>query len=249
MKKETFSIIMPSYNSQKTIEKSIDSVINQSFPDFLLYIVDDNSTDETFNIIKKFQDKRIIYVKNNVNIGVAGTRNKALSLCKGKYITFLDSDDYWHPQKLEKQLSLLEDGWDVVCSNYYTFRSDNSEHNEIISYRISPQIIMYDMMLKSNFIGNLTGTYNAEKLGKSLQKKIGHEDYLMWLTIMKKSQKAYCIQEPLAYYRISGNSVSSNKFKTILWQWIIYRKELRLPLIQSMYNVIFYIIKALQKRK
>ncbi|MDE9453837.1 glycosyltransferase [Xenorhabdus bovienii] len=237
---------MPAYNAQKTIDKSINSIINQTYPNFLLYIIDDNSSDKTYDIIRKYNDNRIIYIKNNINLGVAESRNKALSLCKSKYITFLDSDDYWHSQKLEKQVNLLENGWDVVCSNYNTFDSDD---DKIISYRRSPQIITYEMMLKSNFIGNLTGAYNAEKLGKQFQKKIGHEDYLMWLKILNKTKSAYCIQEPLGYYRISKNSISSNKFKAILWQWLIYRKELHLSLFSSIYNFSFYIITALYKRK
>lgn len=126
----------------------------------------------------------------------------------------------WIKNKLSLQMEKLEDGWDLVCSNFITF----SNEKEYINARISPEIITYDMMLKSNFIGNLTGIYNREKLGIFNQVNEGHEDYIMWLDIISVTNRAYCIQECLAKYRVNEHSLSSNKIKAIAWQWNIYRK-------------------------
>lgn len=237
---------MPAYNAEKYISDSIDSVLNQSIQNFELIIIDDNSQDNTTNIINKYNDPRIVLIINSNNLGVSETRNIGISAANGKYIAFLDSDDIWLPHKLSLQIMCLNDGWDVVSSNYIAFES-NADNK--ITERKSPSIISYSDMLKSNFIGNLTGIYNVQKIGKIYQKKSGHEDYIMWLEIIKKSKKAYCIQEPLAKYRLHNSSLSSNKMKAIKWQWSIYRNELKLSLPKYIYYFSHYIINALKKRR
>ncbi|EJD6040373.1 glycosyltransferase [Morganella morganii] len=237
---------MPAYNAEEYISDSIDSVLNQSIKNFELIIIDDNSQDNTTNIINKYNDPRIVLIINSNNLGVSETRNIGISAASGKYIAFLDSDDIWLPHKLSLQIMCLNDGWDVVSSNYIAFES-NADNK--ITERKSPNIISYYDMLKSNFIGNLTGIYNVQKIGKIYQKKLGHEDYIMWLEIIKKSKKAYCIQESLAKYRLHNSSLSSNKVKAIKWQWSIYRNELKLSLPKSIYYFSHYIINALKKRR
>ncbi|WP_354637538.1 glycosyltransferase family 2 protein [Morganella morganii] len=246
MKTPLISVIMPAYNAEKYISDSIDSVLNQSIQNFELIIIDDNSQDNTTNIINKYNDPRIVLIINSNNLGVSETRNIGISAANGKYIAFLDSDDIWLPHKLSLQIMCLNDGWDVVSSNYIAFES-NADNK--ITERKSPSIISYSDMLKSNFIGNLTGIYNVQKIGKIYQKKSGHEDYIMWLEIIKKSKKAYCIQESLAKYRLHNSSLSSNKVKAIKWQWSIYRNELKLSLPKSIYYFSHYIINALKKRR
>ncbi|MFB1421494.1 glycosyltransferase family 2 protein [Citrobacter freundii] len=244
MRNEVVSIVMPAYNAEKYIKESINSVMAQDFQNWRLYIVDDASSDNTVDIINGFCDKRITLIYNEKNLGVARSRNRALNMCAGKYITFLDSDDIWCKDKLSKQLEILEQGWAVVCANYTTFRNEN----EIIRMRCSPEIITYSMMLKSNFIGNLTGIYNKEVLGVVYQEPYGHEDYIMWLKILSVTKKAYCIQQPLAKYRLSAASLSSNKLNAILWQWNIYRKHLRLSSVKSAYFFLFYLFYSIKKR-
>ncbi|MCU6210685.1 glycosyltransferase family 2 protein [Morganella morganii] len=246
MENNLISIIMPAFNAEDTIYQSINSALNQTFEDFHLYIINDASTDNTDNIIRGFSDPRITYIKNNVNQGVAACRNIGIKKANSKYISFLDSDDIWLPQKLEQQLKHLNIEYDIVCSNYSIFHSDTNVINKVTKF---PSVINYSMMLKSNFIGNLTGIYNSEKLGKEYQKNKGHEDYIMWLNLLKRSGKAYCIQEPLAKYRISNQSLSGNKLKAIKWQWSIYRNELKLSLPKSIYYFSHYIINALKKRR
>ncbi|VEB76585.1 Chondroitin polymerase [Providencia rustigianii] len=245
MENNLVSIIMPAYNAENTITESIESIINQSYQDWELIITDDCSTDNTLLIIKHYEsiEKRIKVIKNSINLGVAESRNLSISISKGKFICFLDSDDIWFPNKIEKQISILNSGWNAVCSNYETFNAEG-----IINIRFSPEIITYNDMLRSCFIGNLTGIYNAHNVGKIYQKKIGAEDYLMWLSVLKITKNAYCVQEPLAKYRIRDTSLSSNKVRSIKWQWNIYRKELKLNFTQSVYYLCCYIYHALKKR-
>ncbi|EML1937541.1 glycosyltransferase family 2 protein [Providencia stuartii] len=235
---------MPVFNSEKTVSESIASVLNQTYADFKLYIINDSSTDLSKDIILSFKDTRIVYLETEKNSGVAHSRNLGIKICTGKYISFLDSDDLWLPNKLALQLTKLKAGYNVVCSNYYTFSNETD-----IKLRNSPTIIKYSSMLKSNFIGNLTGTYNVSKIGKVFQKKVGHEDYVMWLEILQKAGEAFCIQDPLAKYRISNASLSSNKFKAIKWQWSIYRNDLKLSPTKSLYYFSHYLLNALKKRR
>jgi glycosyltransferase involved in cell wall biosynthesis len=244
--REIISIIMPAYNAEETITESINSILRQTFTEFKLYIINDNSSDSTKKIIQKIKDPRIVYLENENNSGVSESRNKGIRCCQGTFIAFLDSDDIWENKKLELQYEKLLNGWDVVCSAYKTF---TDQINDIKGVRIPPQIITCDDMFKSNFVGNLTGIYNAEKFGKIYQKKIGHEDYVMWLEIIKRAGKAFCIQEPLAFYRISSNSLSGNKIKAAHWQWIIYRDIQKLSFVKSVYYFGFYIAYAILKRR
>lgn len=246
MKNELVSIIMPAFNSAETLSASVESVIAQSMSDWILYIIDDASTDSTSEIIRKYtvEEHRVIYIRMPYNSGVAAARNVGISAAKGKYIAFLDSDDIWLPHKLKCQVDILESGFNVVCSNYKTFVNDIT--NEIATRRFS-ETFGYKHMLQGNKIGNLTGMYNQRKINKVFQKNTGHEDYVMWLDIVKQTKMVYCIQEPLAYYRLSGKSLSANKLKTSLWQWKIYREYLRLGFFTSIYYWFCYAFNALHR--
>ncbi|WP_244560425.1 glycosyltransferase family 2 protein, partial [Escherichia coli] len=201
MNKETVSIIMPVYNGAKTIISSVESIIHQSYQDFVLYIIDDCSTDDTFSLINSRykNNQKIRILRNKTNLGVAESRNYGIEMATGKYISFCDADDLWHEKKLERQIEVLNNECvDVVCSNYYVI--DNKRN--IVGEVNAPHVINYRKMLMKNYIGNLTGIYNANKLGKFYQKKIGHEDYLMWLEIINKTNGAICIQD-LSFINLS----------------------------------------------
>lgn len=236
---------MPAYNAEKYIEESICSILDQTYSCFELLIVDDHSTDATLDIIKKYanNDSRIKIFKNTSNLGVAESRNKAIESAIYKYICFLDSDDMWEPQKLEEYKNAFQQGATVLYS-YYTRFSNEKKLNEVKC----PLTIDYSELLKGNCIGNLTGAYNSEILGKIYQKKIHHEDYLMWLEIVKKAGEAKCIPKSLARYRVESGSLSSNKIKSILWTWNIYKNELNYSYIYSIYLLLSSIKKALFKR-
>lgn len=243
--KENISIVMPAYNAGKFIRESINSVLAQTYNDWRLYIVDDASTDETSAIIKQIKDDRVEYTLLERNAGVANARNIAIEKAQGKYIAFLDSDDLWEKDKLERQVGLLAHGYDVVCGNYSTFLADS---NHAISVRTSPIEFNYYDMLSCNRIGNLTGIYNRNSLGKFYQENCGHEDYLMWLSVMKTAKKAACVQDVIARYRLSESSLSGNKLVAAKWQWHIYRNKMLLSLPDSLYYWLRYASIALRRK-
>lgn len=241
----SFSVIMPVYNAEKTLRQAVQSVLNQSLPDFELIAVNDASTDTSLAILEEYaaKDNRIKVYSFEKNAGVAVARNKAIEQAQYRYICFLDSDDLWLPQKLQQQHLAFEQGKAVLFSSYIRFDEKGKENTVM-----APLSVSYQQLLFGNCIGNLTGAYDAEKLGKFFQKNIGHEDYLMWLQIVQKAGKAYGIAEPLARYRVAEGSLSANKIKAAQWMWAIYRKELGLGVCKSSYLFCFYIKNALQKR-
>lgn len=239
---ETVSIIMPAYNAGAFIVSSINSVLAQTYEDWKLYVIDDASIDNTESLVLSFNDSRICYIRQVSNQGVSIARNVGISAAQGRYIAFLDSDDQWTENKLKSQLFMLENGYDVVCSNYSTF---SNSIDSTISTRTFPSEFTYSDMLTGNKIGNLTGVYNQERIGKVFQRQVGHEDYIMWLDVMSRTSKCFCVQDNLAYYRVSEKSLSGNKFKASLWQWNIYRKHLGLGVFKSAYYWHCYVLNAL----
>lgn len=245
------SIIMPAYNAENLIEDSINSILSQTYRNFELIVIDDCSKDQTVRIVEQFilKDSRIKIIKNIKNKGVAETRNVGLDQAKGEYVAFLDSDDKWDNNKLEKQLKILKESndVDVVYGSYYRFNSDGVKNVVKV-----PNLLDKKELLKGNPIGNLTAIYNFKKYPEIRQKKIGHEDYLFWLEIFNSSPdvKGIGIQEPIAYYRVAedGKNLSGNKLKAARWTWGIYRKHLKLNLMSSLFYFSIYIFRAVMKR-
>jgi glycosyltransferase involved in cell wall biosynthesis len=211
--KVAFSVIMPAYNAAGTILDAVNSVLKQTFHDYEIIIVEDASKDNTREVIEELVCKNNNCIKAiflDENKGVAEARNEAIRIARGKYLTFLDSDDLWLENKLEEQLRILGNGADIVFSSYYRLLPNGRRKKVTV-----PKMVTYKQMLGCNFIGNLTGAYNCHNLGKIYQKSIGHEDYLMWLELLKIASKATGIQEPLAIYRVGALSLSSNKLKAV----------------------------------
>ncbi|MEH6388839.1 MAG: glycosyltransferase family 2 protein [Pseudomonas profundi] len=243
VKSIVFSVVMPVYNGSETLEESVSSVLNQTFDDFELIIVNDCSTDGTSDIVARLasRDGRIVNIKLSENEGVAHARNRAIELAVGRYICFLDADDTWLPEKLEKQLEAFSGGALVVCSSYFRFRAEGGAESLVAV----PAYFSYRQMLSGNMIGNLTGAYDSWKLGKFYQKKIGHEDYLMWLRVMAEARRAVGIAEPLARYRVGAGSLSGSKIRAAAWTWHIFRKELNLSIYAAVRCFVVYSINAL----
>ncbi|MDA8496161.1 glycosyltransferase family 2 protein [Kluyvera georgiana] len=242
---ESVSIVMPTFNAALYISDSIHSILAQEYTDWHLYIIDDASTDNTKKIVSEFSDPRITYLYQPINNGVAKTRNIGIAIAQGRFIAFLDSDDIWEVDKLSRQVTLLEQGYDIVCSDYMVFANEPSN---IIDVRHCPLEFGYSRMLRGNCIGNLTGIYNQERLGKCFQQDCGHEDYLMWLELLCRTERARCIQHPLARYRVKDNSLSSNKIKAATWQWHIYRSRLQMNLLKSSFYWCHYVMSALIRK-
>lgn len=241
------SIIMPAYNAEHTIVRSINSILVQKYKHFELLIIDDKSTDKTLDLCANYQkkDKRIkIYTNNNVK-GVSGARNTGIYHAKGSYIAFLDSDDAWHPDKLYFQIKLMDHtGYHVSHTDYY--RCDAS--GTITQTVKSKRLVSFKDMLNFNHIGNLTGIYNVENIERVYQSNIGHEDYDMWLKILKYNN-SICVNKPLAYYTVSTDSVSSNKIRSAKWHYDIMSKYFKKSqFIKKIFCFYKYIKFNLSKR-
>jgi len=242
------SIITPSYNSEKYISETIASVLAQTYKNWEMIIVDDVSTDDSLQIIEQYvqKDSRIKLIRSKGNVGPSGARNRAIKEANGNYIAFLDSDDVWFPEKLEKQINFLTENSLVVTYSAYETMDKNSKY---INTRNIQTTITYNDMLKSNQIGNLTGIYDIDYFGKVYMKEYGHEDYILWLEILKQIKSTRGITEPLAKYRILSTSISSNKLKVLKWQWKIYRDIEHLSVMKSLYYFMHYIYFGLKKYK
>lgn len=243
------SVIMPNYNSEKYVEATVKSVLAQTYKKWELIFVDDCSTDKSLEIVKSFDDERIKVFQNEKNSGAAVTRNSAIEKAKGSWISFLDSDDIWLPEKLEKQISFMYDN-DIAFS--YTDYDVLNENNERISTFIPRlDVCSYNDILKHNHIGCLTAIYDSGKLGKVYMpvEAVKREDVACWLKILKTGKKAYCLHECLAQYKVHSNSVSSNKFKMMKYQWRVYRKVEKINLIKSIYYLACWAIKGILKYK
>lgn len=241
---------MPAYNAVGTISIAIDSIISQTYRNWELLIIDDCSIDRTCDVIQQYliRESRIKLIKIHQNHGVANARNVGLNNVKGDYVAFLDSDDYWHPNKLEKQILYFNQyGVDLVFSEYYRF----NESGIIKKIFIPKKTIQFKDLLKGNCIGNLTGIYDFKKHGEIRQKKVGAEDYLFWLEVFSKpGVKGVGVPEPLAYYRVSenGDSLSANKFRAGKWTWEIYFSHLNLSFFKSLFYFMLYVYRAFKNR-
>ena len=249
MEKEKVSIIVPMYNAEKFIGKTIESVLSQTYENWEMLIMNDVSTDNSLAVVNEYakKDDRIKVLNTEKNMGVVKGRNHLIDLANGKFIAFLDADDYWHNQKLEKQIQFMkEKNAGISCTEYTRVKENGEKINEVV---IKPEI-SYTDMLKNNYLGCLTVMYDVEKVGKRYFKELEkNEDYVLWLEIVKDVKTIFGLKENLAYYRVLDNSRSSNKVKTAKVRWEIYQKVEKLPFLKSVYYFLHYAIRAVLKSK
>lgn len=209
MIKGLVSVIMPSWNTGRFIAESIQSVIAQTYTNWELLIVDDCSSDNTDEVIANFHDKRIFYFKNEKNVGAALSRNRALREARGEWIAFLDSDDLWEPQKLEKQLIFMNQNGYVF--SYHNYEKIDEKDRPLHIHVSGPDIVTKQDMYHYGYPGCLTFMYSAEALGLIQIKDIKkNNDYAILLKLCKKAD-CYLLKENLAKYRIRKKSISHDK--------------------------------------
>lgn len=241
------SIITPIYNCEQFLQETIKSVLEQTYTKWELILIDDCSTDNSLSIAEEAakKDNRIRVIRLDQNSGPAIARNTGIEKAKSKYIAFLDSDDMWLPNKLEKQISFMEENQIPFTYTAYEKIDEDGSLRGIISV---PEKVTYKELLNTNVIGCLTAIYNTEQLGKVYMPNIRkRQDYGLWLKILKKGIIAYGINEPLARYRVRRDSVSSNKLKAAQYQWKIYRQVEKLGYIRSIYHFISYAYHGYKK--
>lgn len=207
------SVIMPSWNTSNFIAESIQSVIDQTYENWELIIVDDCSTDNTDDVVAKFTDKRIRYFKNEKNSGAALSRNRALREARGEWIAFLDSDDLWNPDKLEHQINFMNEHGYTLSYTEYEKIDEGSKPLQI--YVSGPETVNKHKMYNYDYIGQLTMMYSAKKFGLIQIKDIKkNNDYAIRLQLYKKPDTcAYLLKENLAQYRVRKLSISHDKFR------------------------------------
>ena len=242
------SIIMPAYNAEKTIAGSIDSVLGQSYSSWELLVIDDGSTDSTAAIVKKAasMDARVTLVQNSRNLGVSASRNRGVARASGGWVAFLDSDDQWRPSKLEKQVAAIREKGDVGL--VYTGSSFLNSAGQESSYTLKvPESVSYHGLLKQNIIPCSSVLAKKELLQKyPMGRDDMHEDYAVWLQILKGGHCAYGVNEPLLLYRLSENSKSANKRKAAAMTYKVYQ-FLGLGRLQSLYYFSCYAWRNMKK--
>lgn len=220
---ELVSVVMPSYNTGKFIEETIRSVLAQTYSDWELLIIDDCSTDNTDEIVSGFlSDPRIRYFKNEKNSGAAVSRNRALREAQGKWIAFLDSDDLWEPEKLERQIRFMcENGCHFSYTNYIEINEKGVANGRSVT---GPKRITKHGMYDYCWPGCLTVMYDAEAIGLIQIEDIKkNNDYAMWLKVCRKAD-CYLLDETLARYRKRSGSISNHGCWTLIkWHYKLYR--------------------------
>ena len=240
---ELVSIITPVYNSEKYISDTINSVLAQTYTNWEMLIADDCSSDNSAEIINRYTDSRIKYIKLESNSGAAIARNKALEKAKGNYIAFLDSDDAWKPEKLEKQLKfMMEKDVGFSFAGYEIIRD---KKNKIIEV---PDTLNYNQFMKNTIIGTLTVMLSRKHVGdvRIVDVKKDH-DSMTWAKLLRQGNIAYGLNESLAYYRKVEGSISNNKIKAAKNHWNNLRQIEKLSLPKAMYFYFFYVINAIKK--
>lgn len=248
MKDGLVSIITPTYNCGKFIAETIDTVLAQTYSNWEMIIVDDVSTDNTEEIVRRYMEKdsRIKYKKLDENSGAAVARTTAMKMAEGRYMAFLDSDDLWTNDKLESQLAFMkEHDYAFTCTAYEQIDENSQSLNRVIN---TIEKTDYNRLLLDCPVGNSTVMYDVLKMGKfevpNIRKR---NDDALWLQMLKKEKYIWGMQDVLMKYRIRTNSISSNKLKVIKYHWILYRDIEHLSVVRSLFHIAYWcVIKVLK---
>lgn len=251
MQNDKVSIITPVYKCESLISETIECVLNQTYENWEMLLVDDCSPDKSSEIIKKYteKDERIKYIKMKENGGAAKARNKALELSNGRYVAYLDADDLWKKEKLEKQIKFMNDNkCGFSCTDYEKIDESGKSLNKVIKI---PKKVNYNLFLKNTIIQTVGVMVDTNVTGKELLVMPDirrRQDAATWCQLLKNGFDCYEVPESLSYYRVVANSLSSNKFKAIKMNWYWYRKIEKLPLWKTCYCFIGYAFNAVKKR-
>ena len=250
--KSLVSIVVPVYNAAKYIEATVMSVVNQSYENWELLLVDDGSTDGSVEIIKKLENEdntgriKVLFPKEHGT--AAKARNYGISHASGRYIAFLDADDLWEKHKLEKQMEFLQkNSAGFVFTGYEFANADGEGLGKIVKV---PETLTYKQALKNTTIFTSTVLIDTQSVDKKLvfMPEIKSEDTATWYQILRNGHKAYGLNENLVKYRRVANSLSSNKLEAVRRIWNLYRKAEKLSVIYSAYNFVFWAVRAVLRR-
>lgn len=245
------SIITPSFNSEQFILDTYHSILKQTYSDWEWIVTDDCSFDNTYSILDELSkvDHRIRLFKNQINSGAAKSRNNSLYHARGDFIAFLDADDIWLPDKLEKQIQFMGDNIDFSFTSYELINEQGESLNKFVDVNSVKMVSYSDMLQKLATLGCSTvllrkSSYTSIKMPDI---RTG-QDYALWLNLLKNGNNAYLLQEVLTQYRIVPGSISRNKFKKAKRQWQIYRELEKLSLSFSIKCFFYYAVRAVFRR-
>ena len=248
--KDLVSIIVPVYNAERFLEETINSVLNQSYNNWELLLINDCSKDDSKKIYDKYKsDKRIKWFDQEKNGGAALARNKGIELSQGKFLCFLDADDLWEKEKLEKQINFMTEKDCAFSFTGYEFASESGEPNGTKVF--IPEKINYKKALKNTTIWTSTVMFDMSKLSKDdiyMPNVRRGQDTATWWKVLKKIDYAYGLNEILSYYRRTSDTLSSNKIKALKRTWYLYRHVEGLNIFKSSYNFCWYCFNAVKRR-
>ena len=246
------SIVTPCFNSSATINETYESICAQEHPNWEWLVTDDNSSDSTLTILQGFAayDPRVRVFQNQRNRGAGATRNTSIGNASGEYIAFLDADDLWKPKKLSRQLKFMEDNKIAFCFTPFEVMDDAGVTNGKVIDKGAPQTLAYkDLLFKKATLGCSTVMIDQRQvIDVKMPKQRTGQDYVTWLSILKRGTRAHLFSESLTYYRIRPGSLSRNKLKKAQEQWRIYREVEGLSMYYSFFCFCSYSYRALVRR-
>jgi len=231
---ELVSVITPTYNSEKFIAETIDSILGQSYENLELILIDDASIDNTREILSNYEkaDHRIVLMLLEKNNGSGIARNKGIEMATGKYLAFVDSDDFWHKDKLKHQVEFMKNHGHSFTYTKYAYINESG--GLIKSSNIAPNSCKYFRLLIQNCIGCSTVMIDIGELGKEYMPDMrNRQDWALWLKYIRKSNRAYGLKEPYTNYRMKKGSISSKKFKLFKFHWQIYSRIEKYSILTS----------------
>ena len=242
------SVIIPMYNAERFVKQTIESVLNQTYKEIEIIVIDDNSTDASASIVQQMMSEypQIRYFKFNENKGVANARNKAIDMATGRYIAFLDSDDLWFPEKIEKQIRLLKekDG----CFSYAGIQMIDEDGTLLKDKRKVKEVVDYKYLLKNTIISTSSVLLDIEKIGKfKMPDRRRGQDYATWLMLLRRGIVAYGVDEPLVKYRRVQSSLSSKKARNVEDVWYVQRQYEGLSFVRVLFDCVCYMFNAVKK--
>ena len=249
---ELISIIVPVYNVEKFIRETMDSVLAQTYPHWELLLVEDGSSDASASVIEGYieekSEKRIRLIRQPSNQGAARARNQGVKEALGRYIAYLDADDLWMPEKLERELAFMKEKDAAFAFTGYEFADENGMGTGKV-VRV-PETINFKQALSNTTIFTTTVMFDTEKISKELLEmpEVKSEDTALWWTVLRQGYTAYGLDENLVKYRRAGRSLSSNKLEAVRRIWNLYRNVEGLGVIESAWHFCFWAARAVWRR-
>lgn len=245
---DVVSVIIPVYNAARFLDRTLSSIFAQTYKNIEIILVDDCSKDESAEIIARYREEHpeIVYHLQETNQGAAVARNTALELAKGRYVAFLDSDDMWYHEKIEKQLTLMKEKDAAFC--YTAIEMVNNNDEIVKKKRKVKEKIDYSFLLHNTMIATSSVLIDRKKTGDfRMPLRRGGQDYATWLMLLRDGTIAYGINEALVKYRVGNSSLSSNKFKSIKQVWQIQTQDEKIGKMSALFHVFCFSINALIK--